>query len=74
MDAELKYYVDQFDGANFAIWERRIESIFVEKDLDKFSEADETKENEVSASKKAYALMFWLRDRNGDLSVPSRRS
>ncbi|GBN34845.1 Copia protein [Araneus ventricosus] len=60
MDAELKYCVDQFDGANFAVWARRIESIFVAKNLDKFlsKEADETKENEVSASKKAYALML----------------
>ncbi|GBM21244.1 Copia protein, partial [Araneus ventricosus] len=60
MDAELKYCVNQFDGANFAVWARRIESIFVAKDLDKFmsSEADETKENEVSASKEAYALML----------------
>ncbi|GBN66969.1 hypothetical protein AVEN_82461-1 [Araneus ventricosus] len=59
MDAELKYYVDQFDGANFAVWVRRIESIFVAKNLDKFlsKEADETKD-EVSASKKAYALML----------------
>ncbi|GBL95410.1 Retrovirus-related Pol polyprotein from transposon TNT 1-94 [Araneus ventricosus] len=60
MDAELKYYVDQFDGANFAVCSRRIESIFVAKNLDKFlsKEADETKENEVSSSKKAYALML----------------
>ncbi|GBN51236.1 hypothetical protein AVEN_14053-1 [Araneus ventricosus] len=60
MDAELKYCIDQFDGANFAVWARRIESIFVAKNLDKFlsKEADETKENEVSASKKAYALML----------------
>ncbi|GBM51787.1 hypothetical protein AVEN_109830-1 [Araneus ventricosus] len=66
MDAELKYCVDQFDGANFAVWAKRIESIFVAKDLDKFlsSEADETKKNEVSASKKAYALMLsFLSDR-----------
>ncbi|GBO14042.1 Copia protein [Araneus ventricosus] len=62
MDAELKYRVDQFDGANFAVWARRIESIFVTKNLDKFliKEADETKESEVSASKKAYALMLSL--------------
>ncbi|GBM54665.1 Copia protein [Araneus ventricosus] len=60
MDAELKYCVDQFEGANFAVWARRIESIFVAKNLDKFlsKEADETKENKVSASKKAYALML----------------
>ncbi|GBN70953.1 hypothetical protein AVEN_121628-1 [Araneus ventricosus] len=60
MDAELKYSVDQFDGANFAVWARRIDSIFVAKNLDKFlnKEADETKEDEVSASKKAYALML----------------
>ncbi|GBL85692.1 Retrovirus-related Pol polyprotein from transposon TNT 1-94 [Araneus ventricosus] len=60
MDAKLKYCVDQFDGANFAVWARRIESIFVAKNLDKFlsKEADETKENEVSASKKAYALIL----------------
>ncbi|GBN29686.1 hypothetical protein AVEN_225959-1 [Araneus ventricosus] len=60
MDAELKYWVDEFDGANFAVWARRIESIFVAKNLDKFlsKEADETKENEVSESKKAYALML----------------
>ncbi|GBL74760.1 Copia protein, partial [Araneus ventricosus] len=60
MDAELKYFVDQFDGANFAVWARRIESIFVAKNLDKFlnKEADETKDDEVSASKKAYALML----------------
>ncbi|GBN66128.1 Copia protein [Araneus ventricosus] len=60
MDAKLKYYVDQFDGANFAVWGRRIESIFVAKNLDKFlsKEADETKVNEVSACKKAYALML----------------
>ncbi|GBL79610.1 Copia protein [Araneus ventricosus] len=60
MDAELKYCIDQFDGANFAVWARRIESIFVAKNLDKFlnKEADETKENEVSASKKDYALML----------------
>ncbi|GBN73079.1 hypothetical protein AVEN_24694-1 [Araneus ventricosus] len=60
MDAELKFCVDQFDGANFAVWARRIESTFVAKNLDKFlsKEADETKENEVSASKKAYALML----------------
>ncbi|GBN15091.1 hypothetical protein AVEN_19957-1 [Araneus ventricosus] len=55
MDAELKYCVDQFDGANFDVWTRRIESIFVAKYLDKFlsKEADETKENEVS-----YVLML----------------
>ncbi|GBL99179.1 hypothetical protein AVEN_140650-1 [Araneus ventricosus] len=60
MDTELKYCVDQFDGSNFAAWARRIESIFVEKNVDKFlsKEADETKENEVSASKKTYALML----------------
>ncbi|GBM64842.1 Copia protein [Araneus ventricosus] len=60
MDAELKYCVDQFDGTNFAVWARRIESIFVTKNLNKFlsKKADETKENEVSASKKAYALML----------------
>ncbi|GBN36694.1 hypothetical protein AVEN_51279-1 [Araneus ventricosus] len=45
MDAELKYCVDQFDVANFAVWARRIESIFVAKNLDKCLsiEADETK-------------------------------
>ncbi|GBN23544.1 Copia protein [Araneus ventricosus] len=60
MDAELKYCVDQFDGANFAVWARRIESTFVAKNLDKFlnKEADETKDDEVSASKKAYPLML----------------
>ncbi|GBM05943.1 hypothetical protein AVEN_193604-1 [Araneus ventricosus] len=60
MDAELKYSVDQFDGANFAVWARRIQSIFVAKNLDKFlnKEADETKEDEVSASKKALMLSF----------------
>ncbi|GBN20242.1 Retrovirus-related Pol polyprotein from transposon TNT 1-94 [Araneus ventricosus] len=36
MDAELKYCVDQFDGTNFAVWERRIESTFAAKASDKF--------------------------------------
>ncbi|GBN06836.1 hypothetical protein AVEN_115963-1 [Araneus ventricosus] len=79
MYAELKYSIDQFDGANFAVWARRIESIFVAKNLDKSlnKEADETKD-EFSACKKAYALMLsflsdkvlmWLSDENTCASI-----
>ncbi|GBN14384.1 hypothetical protein AVEN_72219-1 [Araneus ventricosus] len=50
MDAELKYCVDQFDEANFAVSVRRIESIFVAKNLDKFLNATRTVAAKMSAS------------------------
>ncbi|GBN44635.1 hypothetical protein AVEN_146228-1 [Araneus ventricosus] len=60
MDVELKYCVAQFDGASFAVWTRRIESIFVAKNLDKTlsQKADEPKDCLISASEKVYALIL----------------
>ena len=56
----MKYGVEQFDGSNFNLWIRRIESVFAAKNLDIYltREADVEKPEEVTASKKAYALML----------------
>lgn len=60
MNDEIKYGVEPFDGSNFTLWARRIESIFAAKNLDIYlkQEADAAKADEVAASKKAYALML----------------
>ncbi|GBL87871.1 hypothetical protein AVEN_192047-1 [Araneus ventricosus] len=62
MALNREYTVTPFDGANFAVWRRRVKAIFAEKELNSFLEkvADSTKDAEVSKSDKAYAILLTL--------------
>lgn len=58
--SEVRYAVEPFDGSNYSVWLRRVTAIFTAKGFEKFltEEAEGTDANEVTASKKAYALLL----------------
>lgn len=71
MNDEVKYGVEPFDGTNFNLWKRRIQSVFAAKNLDVYLENEAgTNAEEIAAGKKAYALMLSFLSNKVLVSLP----